>query len=116
MTYRATWSGAVLAQSDDIVRLEGNVYFPADALNRDYIVESNSHTVCPWKGLASYYTVVVGDRVNPDVGWYYPHLSPPARKIRGRVAFWHGVRVERVGEDAAERAAGLGDRLRRLFG
>ncbi len=107
MTYRAVWNGAVLAESDDVVHLEGNVYFPIESLNRDHVVESTSHTVCPWKGLASYYTVQVGDRVNPNAAWYYPHPSPLARKIRNRVAFWHGVRVERVGDDDREPAGGL---------
>jgi uncharacterized protein (DUF427 family) len=117
VTYRATWNGELLAESDDVVRIEGNVYFPAEAVNPDYLVDSKSHTVCPWKGLASYYTVRVGDRVNPDAAWYYPHPSPLARRIRNRVAFWRGVRVERVGDDAGDReTAGLGGRLRRLFG
>ena len=116
MTYRATWNGAVLAESDDVVRLEGTLYFPAEAVNREHLVESNSHTVCPWKGLASYYTVVVGDRVNPDAAWHYPHPSPLARKIRNRVAFWRGVRVEHVGDDTRDReTAGLATRLRRWF-
>jgi uncharacterized protein (DUF427 family) len=91
--YRATWNGAVLAESDNVVHLEGNVYFPAESVNRDDLVENKSHTVCPWKDLASYYTVQIGDRVNPDAAWYYPHPSPLARKIRNRVAFWRGVRV-----------------------
>jgi uncharacterized protein (DUF427 family) len=116
MTHRATWNGAVLAESDDVVRLEGNVYFPADSVNPDYLVDSTSHTMCPWKGLASYHTVQVRDRANPDAAWYYPHPSPLARKIRNRVAFWRGVRVERTGEDTRDQESGLSGRLRRLFG
>jgi len=115
MSHGATWIGAVLAESDEVVRLEGNVYFPAES--RDYLVETNRHTVCPWKGLAGHCTVQFGGRINRDVAWYWPHPSPLARKIRKRVAFWRGVRVERIGVDMGDReTAGLGGPLRRLFG
>ena len=87
MRYRATWNGAVLAESDDVVRLEGNVYFPAESVNREYLVPSSSHTLCLWKGLASYYPIRVGDAVDRAAAWYYPHPSPLAPRIRNRVAF-----------------------------
>lgn len=93
---RAVWNGAVLAESDRTVRLEGNHYFPAESLNREHFVSSRTTTVCPWKGLAHYYTVVVDGQANPDAAWYYPRPSPFARKIKGHVAFWGDVRVEPV--------------------
>jgi len=91
---RATWNGAVLAESDDTVVVEGNHYFPADALRREFFRESGTQTTCAWKGVASYYDVVVGDQVNRDAAWYYPEPKPEAGQIEGRVAFWRGVRVE----------------------
>lgn len=91
---RATWRGAVLAESDQTVVVEGNHYFPADSVNRSYLRDSSAHTTCPWKGLASYYDVVVDGDVNQDAAWYYANPSPAASRIRDRVAFWHGVKVE----------------------
>ena len=91
---RATWNGAVLAESDDTIVVEGNHYFPPDSLNRELFAESPSHTRCPWKGLASYYDIVVNGEVNPGAAWYYPDPNPAAADIKGRVAFWRGVRVE----------------------
>ena len=91
---KATWKGAVLAESDDTVVVEGNHYFPADSIKREHFRESETHTVCPWKGTASYYDVVVGDVVNPDAAWYYPEAKEAAKQVEGRVAFWRGVRVE----------------------
>lgn len=91
---KATWNGAVLAESDDTVVVEGNHYFPADSIKRDYFRESETHTVCGWKGTASYYDVVVGGETNADAAWYYPEPKDAAREIAGRVAFWRGVRVE----------------------
>ena len=92
---RATWNGATLAESDGFEVVEGNVYFPPEALNREYFRESATHTVCPWKGVASYYTVVVDGAANPDAAWYYPDPKPAAANVRGHVAFWRGVTVER---------------------
>jgi uncharacterized protein (DUF427 family) len=92
---RATWKGAVLAESDAHEIVEGNVYFPASALRADHFRPSDTHTVCPWKGVASYYDVVVGDEVNKDAAWYYPEPKDAAANIRGHVAFWKGVTVER---------------------
>jgi len=91
---KATWKGAVLAESEETVVVEGNHYFPAEAVNREFFRESAKHTTCPWKGEASYYDVVVGGEVNRDAAWYYPEPKEAANNIRGRVAFWRGVTVE----------------------
>lgn len=96
MTVRATWNGAVLAESDRTVMVEGNQYFPPDSLRRDLLARSDKHTRCPWKGQASYYDIVVGDAVNPAGAWYYPDPLPDAAGIRDHVAFWQGVAVEEV--------------------
>lgn len=90
---RAIWHDTVLAESDDTVVVEGNHYFPAGSLRREHFRESDRHTVCPWKGTASYYDVVVGEAANPGAAWYYPHPSDAASRIAGRVAFWKGVQV-----------------------
>lgn len=90
---KAVWNGVVLAESEDTVVVEGNHYFPAESLDRRYVVESDKHTTCPWKGKASYYTVVVDGKKNKDAAWYYPQASPAAREIEGRIAFWKGVEV-----------------------
>ena len=90
---KATWQGAVLAESDDTVVIEGNPYFPIESINRDYFRESSAHSICPWKGEASYYDVVVDGQVNKDAAWYYPDPKEAARQIKGRVAFWKGVTV-----------------------
>ena len=89
----ATWNGAVIAASDETVVVEGNHYFPADSVRAEHIRPTETHSVCPWKGTASYYDVVVGDAVNPDAAWYYPEPKPEAERIAGHVAFWHGVDV-----------------------
>ncbi len=90
---RAIWNNAVLAHSDDTVVVEGNHYFPADSLRREHFRDSSHHTVCGWKGIASYYDVVVGSEVNANAAWYYPEPKDAARQIAGRVAFWRGVQV-----------------------
>ena len=92
---KATWNGATIAESDRFEVVEGNVYFPADAVDRALLKESATHTVCPWKGTASYYTVVVDGKENPDAAWYYPDPKPAASNIAGHVAFWRGVQVTR---------------------
>jgi len=93
---RATWNGVVLAESPTFEEVEGNVYFPASALQRDLVRPSETHTICPWKGTASYYDVVTPDgAVNKDAVWYYPEPKPAAANIRDHVAFWKGVKVER---------------------
>jgi uncharacterized protein (DUF427 family) len=91
---KATWKDAVLAESDETVVVEGNHYFPADSIKRENFRESGTHTVCPWKGTASYYDVVVGSDVNEDAAWYYPEPKDAAKEIKDRVAFWRGVKVE----------------------
>lgn len=93
MLMRAVWNGKVLAESDETVVVEGNHYFPADAVDRSLFVESETHTTCPWKGLASYYSVEVDGKRNADAAWYYPDPKPEAENIRDYVAFWHGVEV-----------------------
>lgn len=91
---KAVWNGAVIAQSDDTVIVEGNHYFPESALNREYVTFSNHKTTCHWKGQASYYSLMVNGELNPDAAWYYADPKPEAEAIRGRVAFWKGVKVE----------------------
>ncbi|MBV8822609.1 MAG: DUF427 domain-containing protein [Ktedonobacteraceae bacterium] len=91
---KATWNGATLAESDKCIAVEGNQYFPPDAVNREYLKQSGTHTTCPWKGLASYYTVVVNGKENKDAAWYYPEPKDAAGQIKDYVAFWHGVKVE----------------------
>ena len=91
---KAIWNGTVVAQSDDTVVVEGNHYFPASALAAKFMLPSNTKTMCSWKGQASYYTLFVDGDANPDAVWYYPEPSEAAAEIRGRVAFWKGVRVE----------------------
>lgn len=91
---RALWNGVVLAESDRTQVVEGNVYFPADALNREYFQDSGTHTTCSWKGVASYYTLAVNGQTNPDAAWYYPDPKEKASAIKDHVAFWKGVTVE----------------------
>lgn len=91
---RAIWNGAVIAESDRCEIVEGNRYFPPEAVKREFLRESSSHTVCGWKGIASYYDVVVGGEVNRDAAWTYPQTKPAADNVRGYIAFWHGVKIE----------------------
>ena len=91
---KATWNGAVIAESDATVEVEGNQYFPPDTIKQEYFQSSSTHTICPWKGEASYYNVVVNGEVNKDAAWYYPSTKPAADEIKGYVAFWKGVKVE----------------------
>lgn len=90
---KAIWNGQVVAESDDTVVVENNHYFPADSIKKEYFKESNTHTVCPWKGTANYYTLDVDGAANNDAAWYYPSASELARNIEGYVAFWKGVDV-----------------------
>lgn len=94
---KALWNGAVLAEAvDDRVEIvEGNVYFPPDAVRQEHLRPSDSHTVCPWKGTASYFDVVIDGHTNRDAAWYYPQPKEAASRIAGHVAFWRGVQVER---------------------
>ncbi len=91
---QAIWNGAVIAQSDDTVVVEGNHYFPESALKREFITFSNHKTSCHWKGQASYYSLIVKGEMNADACWYYADPKPEAEEIRGRVAFWKGVKVQ----------------------
>ena len=92
---KATWKGAVVAEASDsaVELVEGNVYFPADAVRHEYLKPSETHTVCGWKGTASYYDLVVNGETNPDAAWYYPEVKPDANEIKGHIAFWKGVEV-----------------------
>lgn len=95
MRYQAKWNGAVIADSDQTVEVEGNQYFPVTAVTEAVKLQpSETHTTCHWKGEASYYDVIVDGKVNSDAAWYYPDPSPAAANIKDRVAFWHGVKVE----------------------
>ena len=90
---KAIWNGTVVAESDDTVVVEGNHYFPAAALKREYTLPSTLHTMCSWKGQARYYTLCVDGDANPDAVWFYPDPKEAAAEIKGRVAFWKGVKV-----------------------
>jgi uncharacterized protein (DUF427 family) len=90
---KAIWNGAVLAESNHTEVVEGNQYFPPDSIKRDYFKPSDTHTVCPWKGTASYYTVEANGKQNRDAAWYYPEPKDAAKNITGYVAFWRGVEV-----------------------
>jgi len=91
---KAVWNGTVLAESDETIVLEGNHYFPPDSLKREYFELSNKHSTCPWKGLASYYDLVVNGEVNKSAAWTYLNPNPAAKQIKEYVAFWRGVRIE----------------------
>jgi uncharacterized protein (DUF427 family) len=90
---KAIWNGQVVAESDDTVVVEGNHYFPADSLKAEFFEDSNTHTRCPWKGEASYKSLVVDGKTNSDAAWYYPQPKDAAKPIAGRYAFWKGVEV-----------------------
>ena len=90
---KAIWNGAVIAQSDDTVLVEGNHYFPESSLKREYVQFSNHKTSCAWKGQASYYSLMVNGEMNIDAVWYYPDPKPEADMVRDCVAFWKGVQV-----------------------
>ena len=92
---RAMWNGAVIAESATYEVVEGNIYFPREAVNGEVLKDSTTHTTCPWKGVASYYDVEVDGKVNKDAAWYYPEPKDAAHNIRGHIAFWKGVQVER---------------------
>lgn len=91
---KAIWNGAVLAESDETVVVEGNHYFPPDSVDWDYFREAAQTSVCPWKGTAGYYDIVVGDDENAGAAWYYADPKPAAAEIKDRVAFWKGVQVD----------------------
>ena len=93
---KAIWNGATIAETsaDAVELVEGNVYFPAEAVRREYLKPSETHTVCGWKGTASYYDLAVNGEINRDAAWYYPQPKDAARNITGYVAFWKGIKVE----------------------
>lgn len=91
---RAIWNDTVIAESDHCEVVEGNQYFPLDAVKQEYLKPSEYHSTCPWKGIASYYTIEVDGKVNQDAAWYYPTAKERAKNIEGYVAFWKGVKVE----------------------
>lgn len=101
MRMQAVFSGVVIAESDDTIVVEGNHYFPEESLNQEFFTPTGSHTICPWKGVASYYSVDVDGVTSADAAWYYPKPSPLARRVKGRVAFWRGVEVRPVPESKA---------------
>lgn len=92
-TMKAIWNRQTIAESDNTVVVENNHYFPADSLKREFLTDSTTHTTCPWKGVASYYSLTVDGKTNPDAAWYYPEPKAAASQINGHVAFWKGVQV-----------------------
>ena len=90
---KAIWKGQVIAESNDTIVIEGNHYFPPNDIKKEFFVDSEAHTTCPWKGLASYYTIKVNGDENPDAAWYYPEASDLAKQIEDYVAFWKGVEI-----------------------
>ncbi|MFO7031657.1 hypothetical protein B9T07_17125 [Limnospira fusiformis CCALA 023] len=91
---KAIWNGVVIAESDNCEVVEGNQYFPPDSIKQEYFRNSDTHTTCGWKGVASYYTLEVEGELNKDAAWYYPSPKPAAQNIEGYIAFWRGVKVE----------------------
>jgi uncharacterized protein (DUF427 family) len=92
---KAIWENAVLAESSQTIEVEGNQYFPPDAIKNEYLKASTHHTTCPWKGLASYYDLEVNGKRNANAAWYYPEPKTAAKQIKGYVAFWKGVKIEK---------------------
>jgi uncharacterized protein (DUF427 family) len=90
---KAIWNNSIIAESDETVVIEGNHYFPPQSIKKEYFESSDTHTLCPWKGTASYYTLEVNGKTNPDAAWYYPNASEMAKGIEGYIAFWKGVKI-----------------------
>ena len=90
---KATWQDTIIAESDKTIVVEGNHYFPSNSIKTEYFSPSDTHSTCPWKGIASYYTLQVGDQTNTDAAWYYPEPKEAAKSIKNYVAFWRGVNV-----------------------
>jgi uncharacterized protein (DUF427 family) len=90
---KATWENTVVAQSNETIVVEGNHYFPPDSINPEYFAPSDTHTTCPWKGVATYYHVKVGEKVNSDAAWFYPQPKDAAKSIKNYIAFWRGVKI-----------------------
>jgi uncharacterized protein (DUF427 family) len=91
---QAIWNGEIIAESDKTIVIEGNHYFPSNTIKKEFYKESNTHTVCPWKGKASYFSLEVNGKENKDAAWYYPETKSAAKNIEGYVAFWKGVEVK----------------------
>jgi uncharacterized protein (DUF427 family) len=91
---KAIWNNKIIAESNSTIVIENNHYFPHDSINKDFFKQSNQHSVCPWKGKASYYTLEVDGKQNTDAAWFYPEASEQAKDIKNYVAFWRGVQVE----------------------
>ena len=91
---KAIWNNTVIAESEDTVVIENNHYFPPESIKKEYFRASDTHTTCPWKGVASYYTIAVDGQENSDAAWFYPETSELAKSIKGHVAFWKGVTIE----------------------
>jgi uncharacterized protein (DUF427 family) len=104
MTIQAIWNDTIVAESEDTIVVEGNHYFPIDDVKMEFLEESTTHTVCPWKGTASYYSIVVNRKRKPDAAWYYPNPTSLAKEVAGRIAFWRGVKVTRSDFGSAEEA------------
>jgi len=92
---KAIWNNATIAESEQCRVVEGNHYFPPETVRREYLRPSETQTTCGWKGVASYYDLVVNGEINEDAAWYYPETKPAADNIKGYIAFWHGVKIER---------------------
>ena len=92
---KARWNNELIAESDNTIIVENNYYFPFDAVNKEMLKPSSLHTTCPWKGVASYYTLVVNGKENPEAAWFYPNPKPAAENIKGYIAFWKGVAVNK---------------------
>lgn len=90
---KAEWNNKIIAESDDTVMVENNQYFPHESVKKEYLKPSKTHTTCPWKGEASYYTLDVDGKQNPDAAWYYPKPKEAAAQIKDYIAFWKGVKV-----------------------
>ncbi len=91
---KAIWNGKVIAESNDIINIEGNSYFPIESVNKNYLKESQTTSVCPWKGKASYSSLEVDGKTNKDAAWYYPDPKEAAKEIKGSMAFWKGVKIK----------------------
>lgn len=90
---KATWQDTIIAESNRTIVIEGNHYFPPDSIKTEYFSPSETHSTCPWKGIASYYSLKIGDQSNADAAWYYPEPKAAAKSIKNYVAFWRGVKV-----------------------
>ena len=90
---KAIWNDAVLAQSDNTIMVEGNHYFPPGSIRKEFFKKSEMHTMCGWKGMASYYSVIANGKTNKDCAWYYPDPTDAAKNIKDYVAFWNGVKI-----------------------